>query len=116
MRLERTKPTSLRKIQADSEFPLASSSQPAGEYFNGEMLNEVPLSSTSTSLTISPSAATYGGAVVLTASVAASGVGVPTGTVTFAETLNGSTNSVGSATLNNGGVASLSVIPPSVEL
>lgn len=77
--------------------------QPSTSSALGENVNQA---NSTTSLTSSPTAAPYGQAFSLNATVAAAapGGGVPTGTVTFFE---GPTN-LGSAPLNGSGVASIS--------
>jgi hypothetical protein len=63
---------------------------------------------TTTTLIAVPTTLTVGQTLTLTATVTASVGPVPTGTVTF---LNGAT-SLGTATLNAGGVATLTLMPP----
>jgi Bacterial Ig-like domain (group 3)/FG-GAP-like repeat len=65
-------------------------------------------SPTTTTLIAAPTILTVGQTLTLTATVTASVGPVPTGTVTF---LNGTT-SLGTATLNAGGVAALTLTPP----
>ena len=72
----------------------ASTSAPVTETITG--------ASTTTTLTASPTSVAQGGSVTLTATVT-SGDGAPTGTVTFSD----ASGSVGTGTLNAGGVATL---------
>jgi hypothetical protein len=78
-------------------------------------INVIAGESTSTTLSVSPSAPTYGQAVTLVATVAPAppGSGTPTGSVTFAD----SNTSLGTANLGAGGTATLVVStlkPPAI--
>jgi len=76
----------------------------------GTLSSNVPFqvaSPSSTTLASSLSSSTYGQGVTWTASVAPTGPRTPTGSVNFTWTLGGETYTIGSATLNSSGVATL---------
>ena len=75
---------------------------PGGNAYTGFVAKIAPLSTSTTTLVVSPASASFGQTVTLTATVAGpQGGSVPTGTVSFK---NGSTT-LGTGTLNSSGVA-----------